>query len=106
MRRFGCEREQPLEVVGRPVEVRLEHGADVRVTRGAEPLVDPQRRLDELGLLHVDADEVAARVRVGDETLDVLVGGVLVEGQAEVRELQRDVRTQLLLGKPVEHLDV
>ena len=45
-------------------------------------------------------------VRVRDEPLDVLVGGLLVEGEAEVRELQRDVRAQLLRGEPVEHLDV
>lgn len=37
-----------------------------------------------------------------DETLDVRVGRLLVEGKTEVRELESDVRPQALGGEPVE----
>src|SRR5205823_3920964 len=44
--------------------------------------------------------------RVLDERGHVLVGELLVEAEPEVRELERDVRLQLLGGDPVEHLAV
>ena len=40
MRRFGRERQQPLEIGLRAVEVGLQHGADRVVTRRAQALVD------------------------------------------------------------------
>ena len=36
------------------------------------------------------------------QALDVLVGELLVEGEAEVRELERDVRLQLLGDEPLD----
>ncbi len=62
----------------------------------AEALVDPQGHVDVLRLLHVDADECAEPARDGGDALDVRVRELLVEREAEVRELERDVRLQLL----------
>ena len=50
-----------------------------------------ERLVDEARVLHVEADEVAERRRVVDEALDVRVGELLVEQEAEVRQLERDV---------------
>ena len=102
MRRFGRAREQALEVVRRAVEVRLEHGSDAIVPGGAEALVDAQGRVDVLRLLHVDADERAERAGVRDQALDVRVRDLLVEGEPEVRQLERDVRPQFLRDEPLE----
>src|SRR5581483_12321943 len=57
-------------------------------------------------LLHVHPDEVAEAGRMPDERLHVLVGELLVEVEPQVRELERDVRLQLLRGDPVEHFPV
>ena len=104
MRRFGVAREQALEVVRRAVEVRLEHRADAVVAGVAEALVDPQRHVDVLRLLHVDAEERAELAGARDESLDVRVRDLLVEGEAEVRELERDVRLQLLRDEALDDL--
>ncbi len=98
----GCERQQALEVVRRPVQVRLEHGPDRVMARVAEALVDAQRHLDVLRLLHVDAEERPERLGTGDEPLDVGVGDLLVDGEAEVRQLERDVCLQLLGDEPLD----
>ena len=58
--------------------------------------------VDVGGLLHVDADERAERARVGDDALDVRCRFLLGEGEPEVRQLERDVRAQLVRGEPVE----
>ena len=60
--------------------------------RGAA--VDAERRLDARRLLHVDADEVAVPRRVLDELGEVPVRELLVEREAEMRELERDVRAE------------
>ena len=57
-------------------------------------------------LLHVDADEVAALRRVLDELGDVALRELLVDREAEMRELERDVRPQPLRVDAVEHLAV
>ena len=102
----GGERQQPVEVVGSAVEVRLQDRADVLVARSPQALVDPERRVDELGLLHVDAHEEIATRGVRDEALDVRMRGLLVEGEPEVRQLQREVGAEALAGEPVEELGV
>ena len=96
MRRFGDRGKQALQVVGRAVQIGLEHGPDGVVTGVAESLVDAQRHLDVVRLLHVDADERLELFRPACQALDVLVRELLVEGEAEVRELECDVRLQLL----------
>ena len=102
----GVGRQEPVEVVRSAVEVRLQDRADVLVARGPQALVDPERRVDELGLLHVDAHEEVAARGVRDEAFDVRVRGLLVEGEPEVRQLQREVRPEALAGEPVEELGV
>ena len=59
MRRFGFRGSEPLEVVRRAVEVRLQHRSDSVAAGLAQPLVRAKRRVDVLRLLHVDADERA-----------------------------------------------
>ena len=66
----------------------------------AEAAVDPERCVDELRLLHVDADERP----FAEQPAHVRVRELLVDLEPEVRELQRDVRAQLLGRDPVEHL--
>ena len=100
------ELEQRLEIGRRAVEVGLQHRADVLVALLAEAAVDAQRRVDVERLLHVEPDEVAAGGGVRDELADVRARELLVEGEAEVRQLQRDVDAQLLGGDAVEDLPV
>ena len=97
-----CEVEQRLEIVGRSVEVGLEHGADVVESRLAQPAEDAERRVDELRLLHVDSDERPLL----EQAAEVLEGQLLVDVEAEVRELQRHIRLQPFRGNAVDHLPV
>ena len=96
MRRFGRDGSSRWRSSGAAVEVGLQDGADALEPGGAQPLVDPQRPADVVRLLHVDPDERAQLAGARDEPGDVLVRGFLVEGEPEVRELERDVRPQLL----------
>ena len=73
-----CEVEQRLEIVGCPVEVRLEHRADVVEARFAQPSIDAERRVDELRLLHVDPDERPLL----EQAAQVLEGQLLVDVEA------------------------
>ena len=78
-RRFGCERQQLVEVARRPVQVGLQDAADVVVAALAELAVDAERRVDDGGLLHVDAHRVAERGGMGDDRGDVLERELLVD---------------------------
>ena len=98
-RRFGASGSSDVEVVGRAVEVGLQHGADVVEALFAQPAVDAQRRVDELRLLHVDADERSPR---SSSCAMFVVRELLVDLEPEVRELQRDVRAQLLRGDALD----
>ena len=86
-----CEREQRLEVVRRPVEVRLKDAADVLAAALTEPAVDAERRVDDARVLHVDPHEVAALGRVVDERAHVLVCQLLVDQEPQVGQLDRQV---------------
>ena len=97
-------RQQSLEVVHRPIEVRLQHRSDSVVAGVAQPLVQTQRRVDVLRLLHVDAKERPKLAGALDQSCDVRVCSLLVEGQAEVRELESDVRLQLLRNEALDDL--
>ena len=90
----------------RPVQVCLQDGADAVVSGRAEELVGPERRVDELGLLHVDPDEGPELCGPCDERLEIFVGHFLVEREPEVRELERDVRPELLVDQPLDQLAV
>ena len=98
----GSAREEALEVGGRAVEVGLKHGAHAVVPRVAEALEETERQVDVLRLLHVDADEGSELAGARYESLDVGVRDLLVEGQPEVRELECDVRLQLLRHQPLD----
>ena len=103
-RRFGSSGSSSSRSPGRAVEVRLEHGADVRVTLLAERPEHAQRRVDERRLLHVEPDEVADAGGMGDELADVRARELLVEAEPEVGQLERDVDPQPLGGDAVEDL--
>ena len=100
------EREQLGEVALRADEVRLEHGADAVVTRLAQPPVDPERRVDDARLLHVDPHEAPEALGHVHDALDVRVRELLVELEAEMRELERDVDGQRLGVEPLEDAPV
>ena len=63
-----------------------------------------ERHVDVLGLLHVDAEERAELAGPRGEPLDVRVCDFVVEGEAEVGELERHIRLQLLRDEPFEDL--
>ena len=92
-RRLGASGSSDSRSLLGPEEVRLQHGADVVVTRLAQPAVDAERRVDDARLLHVDPDEAAEPLRDLDDPLDVRVRDLLVELEAEMGQLERDVRT-------------
>jgi hypothetical protein len=71
--------EELLEIVGGAVEVRLQHSADAVVTGIAKALVDAEREVDVVRLLHVDPDERPQRAGTRDQPLDVRVRDLLVE---------------------------
>ena len=100
------EVEKRLEIAGRAVEVRLEHGADVLVALLAQAPVDTERCVDERRLLHVEAHEVPEPRCVRHQLADVRACELLVESETEVGELQRDVDAQLLGGDAIEDLPV
>jgi len=68
--------------------------------------VDAERRVDVTRLLHVDPDEVAEGRGMRDELGEVALRELLVDREAEMRELEGDVRPQLLRIDAVEHLAV
>ena len=72
----------------------------------AQPPVDRERRVDDARLLHVDADERAERLGDLHDALDVGVRQLLVELEAEVRELERDVAGKLLGVEALENASV
>ena len=96
------ERKKALEVVARAQQVRLEDRPNVVVAALAQAHERPERGLEVLRLLHVDADERAQAPGMGNEPLHVRVCDLLVEGEPEVGQLERDVGPQLLGGDPIE----
>ena len=57
--RVRSQFEQVLDVLVGAVEIRLQHRAGVLQTFRPKSPVDPQRGINPIRLLHVDADEVA-----------------------------------------------
>ena len=100
------KRQQGLEIGFAAVEVRLEDGADVVVACFAEPAVDAERGFDARRLLHIHAEEVAVPRGMPDELRDIPVRELLVEREAKVRQLERDVRAEAFRRDPVEELAV
>ena len=96
-------REQPLEVVracgrgttaGRSRRSRARRRAAARRSAASPPTYS-----DCSMSIRTNVPELAG---ARDEPLDVLVRGFLVEGEPEVRELERDVRPQLLRDEALE----
>ena len=69
----------------------------------AESLEDVERDLRDGRVFHVHADEVAAPRRLLDYRARVAVGQLRVEGEAELRELDRDVRLDARLVDGRQH---
>ncbi len=94
--------QQHLEVIGRAVEVGLDAEADVRVG-GAHLAVQVDRGLRVGASLHVDPDDAASAGGVACERGEVRGGAFAAEIEAEVRQLEGDVRGQASLPDAVEH---
>ncbi len=87
------EREERLEIVRRPVEIRLKHEADVVGAAPAQPPVEAKSAVDVPRLLHVHADEVRVTCCDATERREVLVRHLVVQAEAEVRRLHGEIRT-------------
>ena len=68
--------------------------------------VRSEGRIDERRVLHVQADEVPQPGGVLDDPLDVFIGELLVDVEAEVRQLDGEVRLQRLGVEAVEDRQV
>src|ERR687894_756102 len=91
----------------------LQAAAHVRLQDGPRVRVDPVRIVDDLqglvrvgGVLHVHPDEAAPDPRVLDDLLDVGPAQLLVEGEAEARELYGDAAREVVLVEGVHDLFV
>ena len=98
------QRKERGQVVLAPVQVRLQHRPDAFEALLSQPAVAAQRRVDERRLLHVDPDEGPEALRVLYEPLYVRVRELVIELEAEVRELERDVRAQPFRDEPRDRL--
>jgi hypothetical protein len=90
--------QQLAHVAFRAPQVGLDDDADgVAVELRAEAAEDVERDLRDGRVLHVDADEVAAPGRLLDDRARVAVGQLGVDAEAELRELDGDVRVDARL---------
>ena len=80
----------------RPLHVRLEDDPDVVELLPAQLAVELERLGRGRGVLHVDADEVVALGGLPDELGDVVPTELVIEVQAEPRELDADVGVETL----------
>ena len=87
--------QQRVDVARRAPQVGLQHDADVVVV-AAERLVDVDGAIGVRRVLHVDAHEVAERLRVLDHEARVAGREVRRQVEAERRQLDRHVRVELL----------
>ena len=104
MRRFGCERQQRLEVgsaCGRGTPAARCRRCRGRPRAGGGRCAASRRRTRDSSMSI--RMKLPRRAACATSAVDVLVGELLVEVEAEVGELERDVRAQLLVGDPVEH---
>ena len=97
---------EPVEVVERAAQVRLEDDTRVRASRLAQLAVELQRAVGGGRVLHVDAHEVAARGGVADDGLEVLAAQVEIELEPETGQLHRDVRVEPFRVDAGEHVEV
>ena len=72
----------------------------------AQLAVQRERAVGRRRVLHVDPHEPAAGRGIDDDRLEVLAAEVVVELEPERRELDRDVRVELLVVEPREHVVV
>src|SRR5581483_4628955 len=98
------QRKERGQVVLAAVQVRLQHRPDGFEALLSQPAIAAQRRVDEGRLLHVDPDEGPEALRVLYEPLDVRVRELLVELEAEMRELEGDIRAQSFRDEPRDRL--
>ena len=89
----GSQRKQRLDVLRRPIEVRLERDSDP-MRSGARSREQVDRRIDVGRAFHVDPDEAVALGRAIDQPLQVLEAQFLVQIEAELRRLHRHLRPQ------------
>ena len=88
------ERRERRDVRLRAAQRRLQHDPDRVVAVSPEPAVEVERLVRGARVLHVDADEDAARLGVEHEVRDERAAQRRVELEPEARELDRDVRVE------------
>jgi hypothetical protein len=102
----GNLQQLPHVAVGAP-QVRLDDDADVvEAELRAQAAEDVERDLGHARVFHVHADEVAAARGLFDDGARVAVGQLRVDVEAELRELDRDVRVDARLVDARENLQV
>src|SRR3954462_8816363 len=84
------------EIRGRAMQVALQDDADVVAPTRAQTLVETERRVDDRALLHVDPQAHAEVEQARGAREHQLV----VEGDAEMGQLERDVGVQPFLHEP------
>ena len=86
-----AQRVEALEILFASVERRLEHDAHLAIALLPQRFEDLERHLGVRRVLHVDADEESCRLRTLEHFAQVVDGGRLVDVEAKLRELEREV---------------
>ena len=101
----GRNRQQALDIFGRPAEIRLQADPDVRpFALGAAVYLES--RVDVARLLHVDPEHRARLIGPRGELQHVLHAAFRARVQPEMRQLDRDVRRQLAALNLFVHAEV
>ena len=87
------------------IEIRLHYGADVRVL-GAHAFYYFDGSLSVGRAFHVDAHEIRLVSCVRDNFFQKFLAEVFAEIEAELRQLQRNIRVQVFLRNAIENCDV
>jgi hypothetical protein len=88
------QRRERLDVGSRPAQRGLEDDPDAVVSGVAKRAIEVERLVGRARVLHVDADEVAARGRVLDDRDEVRPAELVAEVETETGELDTDVRVE------------
>src|SRR5256885_8032938 len=101
----GRDRQQALDIFWRPAEIRLQTDSDVRPL-GLDAAVYLEGRVDVARLLHIDPEHRARLIGPRGELQHVLHAAFRTRVQAEMRQLDRDVRRQLATLNLFVHAEV
>ena len=95
--------DRALDVGPGAVEIALQHDADVVLVRRIQPVVEQRERaIGVRARLHVEPHERVVLLRAVEHVVHDRDAQLLGDVQSHRRELERDVRVELLLVNPVE----